>query len=95
MPESRTIATCCFLAAEILIFISCLIIIDNYYSRPYIDIEEKILSSSIILTLKEIMKKNNYETYPILDIDSNNKITLYNQNYVTLLKNSHEPCKQN
>ena len=95
MPESRTIATCCFLAAEILIFISCLIIIDNYYSRPYIDIEEKILSGSIILTLKEIMKKNNYETYPILDIDSNNKITLYNQNYVTLLKNSHEPCKQN
>ena len=33
--------------------------------------------------------------YPILDINSYNKRTYYNQNYENLLKNSKEPCENN
>ena len=63
--------------------------------RPRINKYHKIWIASKILTVNEIIKQNNYEIYPILDIDSDNKRIQYHHNYEDLLKHSGEKCEEN
>ena len=50
--------------------------------------------ASKILTVNKLIKRNNYEIYPILDIDSKNIKRFYNKNYETLLKHSNKNCEK-
>ena len=62
--------------------------------KSSLDDLERIWKFSKILTLKELIKKNNFETYPILNFDSNGNKSLYKYNYHTLLANSGKECKK-
>ena len=84
-----------FILSEVLIFAS-LIIMSVIFSRfSSVLSYDLVWMGSKILTVNQIMKKNNYEMYPILDINSINERTYYDQNYANLLKNSKEPCENN
>ena len=55
---------------------------------------ERIWKYSKMKTIKKLMEKNNFETYPILYFDSNNNASLYKYNYQTLLANSSKQCQK-
>ena len=77
--------------SEEAIIVACLIMIIIYEKRPSFGLYQSyhlIWMCSKILTVKEIIKQNNYKIYPILDINSNNERVNYNQNYESLLKHS-------
>ena len=73
-----------------IVFASCLIMILKYHSEDW---EQKIWIGSKILTLKNEIKNNNYEIYPILNFNSDGTNNKYNQNYESLLKHSGKVCK--
>ena len=84
-----------FILSEVLIFASLIIMMVIYGRFSFIMSYDLVWMGSKILTVNHIMKKNNYEMYPILDINSINERTYYDQNYANLLKNSKEPCENN
>ena len=55
---------------------------------------ERIWKYSKMKTIKKLLEKNNFETYPILYFDSNNNASLYKYNYQTLLANSSKQCQK-
>ena len=57
--------------------------------------DQKIWMGSKILTVKNEIKKNNYELYPILNFNSYTTYNKYNHNYESLLKNSGKECEEN
>ena len=59
------------------------------------DSEQKVWIGSKILTLKYLMKSNNKNIYPILNISLDGTISKYKDNYETLLKNSGKECTTN
>ena len=73
----------------IIIGIICLIMA-IYTIRPKKYSKYIVWIASKILTVNKLIKQNNYEIYPILDINSNNIKKFYNQNYETLLKHSNK-----
>ena len=75
-----------------IVFASCLIMIIKYDRT---DSDHKIWIGSKILTFKEEIKNNNYELYPILNINSDGTNDLYYQNYESLLKHSGKVCEDN
>ena len=84
-----------FILSEVFIFASLIIMMVISHRFSSVSSYEKVWMGSKILTVNQIMKKNNYEMYPILDINSYNERTYYNQNYENLLKHSKEPCENN
>ena len=48
---------------------------------------------SVLLTVSKFMDKNNYETYPLLSIESIDRTTKYYYDYVSLLQDSSDKCK--
>ena len=84
-----------FILSEVFIFASLIIMMVISHRFSSVSSYEKVWMGSKILTVNQIMKKNNYEMYPILDINSYNERTYYNQNYATLLKHSKETCENN
>ena len=70
------------------------IIIILVIHKSSLDDLERIWKFSKILKIKELIKKNNFETYPILNFDSNGNKSLYKYNYHTLLANSGKECKK-
>ena len=76
----------------IIIGIICLIMA-IYTIRPKKHSKYIVWIASKILTVNKLIKQNNYEIYPILDINSNNIKKFYNQNYETLLKHSNKNCE--
>ena len=84
-----------FILSEVFIFASLIIMMVIYDRFSFVMDYDLVWMGSKILTVNQIMKKNNYEMYPILDINSYNERTYYNQNYATLLKHSKETCENN
>ena len=84
-----------FILSEVLIFASLIIMMVISHRFSSVLSYDLVWMGSKILTVNQIMKKNNYEMYPILDINSYNERTYYNQNYENLLKHSKEPCENN
>ena len=80
---------------ELAIITACLIMIVLYEKRPLLKAEHKIWIGSKILTVNELIKQNNYEIYPILDINSDNEKIFYKHNYESLLKHSNNNCENN
>ena len=80
---------------EAIIIIACIFMIILYSKRNSVDKYHQIWIGSKILTVNKIIKQNNYEIYPILDINSDKEIVNYNQNYESLLKHSGEQCEEN
>ena len=76
-----------------IIFCCCLIMIIKYDRKSGWD--QKIWMGSKILTVKNEIKKNNYELYPILNFNSDSTYNKYNHNYESLLKNSGKECEEN
>ena len=77
-----------------LTLISCFIIMIIIYDYST-DKKQKVWIGSKILTVNEIIKQNNKELYPLLDINSLSKKNEYLQNYESLLKHSSDPCEEN
>ena len=55
----------------------------------------KIWMGSKILTLKKVIEKNNYNSYPILGFLPNGTIIESKYNYGELLKHSGKECEKN
>ena len=76
----------------LLIIVSCIIfLIINGGTE---DGREKIWFCSKALTIRDLIKKNNFETYPILNFDLNGNRNLYKSNYQNLLAYSGKQCKK-
>ena len=76
------------------ILVSCFIIMIIIYDYGT-DNKHKIWIGSKILTVNEIIKKNNKELYPLLNINSLSQKNEYHQNYESLLQHSSDPCQEN
>ena len=76
----------------VIIFCCCLIMIIKYDRTGWY---HKIWISSKILTVKNEIKNNNFELYPILNLNSSGINDIYNQNYESLLKHSGKECEDN
>ena len=75
--------------SELLIMASMIIIIFEYYYRDW---NKEIWIGSKILTMKNIMKDNNYNLYPLLSYDTNAN---YKYSYSYLLQHSGKYCEVN
>jgi len=75
--------------SELLIMASMIIIIFEYYYRDW---NKEIWIGSKILTMKNIMKDNNNNLYPLLSYDTNAN---YKYSYSYLLQHSGKYCKVN
>ena len=95
MLAPRKLVHMLLIISEFIIIITCIFMIILYEKRPSVNKYHQIWISSKILTVNEIIKQNNYEIYPILDINSNNERVNYNQNYESLIKYSGEQCEKN
>ena len=74
------------------IFCCCLIMIIKYDRTGWF---HKIWIGSKILTVKNEIKINNFELYPLLNFTSEGLNNEYHQNYESLLKDSSKECKEN
>ena len=81
-----------FIFAYVIIFCCCLIMIIKYDRTGWY---HKIWIGSKILTVKNEIKNNNFELYPILNLNSSGINDIYNQNYESLLKHSGKECEDN
>ena len=97
MIEPRKYVHFLLILSEVVIISACLIMIVIYAKRPpsYYAGNHMVWIGSKILTVSQIIKQNNYEIYPILDINSDNERVNYSQNYEYLLKHSGEKCEEN
>ena len=75
-----------------IIFVCCLIMIIKYDRTGWF---HKIWIGSKILTVKNEIKINNFELYPLITINSDGTNISYNQNYESLLKHSGKECDNN
>ena len=81
--------------SELLIIAAHIIVCVMYgkYTSP--NWNQKIWMSSKIKTINNLMKENNNNIYPILEVESNSSI-VYNKNYKYLLEHSStSKCKEN
>ena len=76
--------------SEVIIIAFLIIII---VERNKQDKLHNIYMGSVLLTVSKFMDKNNYETYPLLSIESIDKKTEYYYDYVSLLQDSSDKCK--
>ena len=95
MIEPRKYVHFLLILSEVAIISACLIMIVIYEKRPYAYDKHKVWIGSKLLTVSQIIKQNNYEIYPILDINSDNERINYSQNYESLLKHSGEQWEEN
>ena len=65
------------------------------YHKHYIESEHRVWIGSKILTVNKIMNISINVTYPLTSINDAGIITLYEQNYETLLKHSGTKCEEN
>ena len=82
-----------FIISTLLLVFSLLIMMIKYHDSPRW--ERKVWICSKILTLKNIIKLNNVDLYPILNISIDDVITKYQLNYESLLKHSGKDCEIN
>ena len=75
-----------------IVFCCCLIMIIKYDRTDWFD---KIWIGSKILTVKNEIKTNNFDLYPLLNFNSDGTKNEYHQNYESLLKHSSEECEEN
>ena len=75
-----------------ILFTCCLIMIIKYDRTGWF---HKIWIGSKILTVKNEIKINNFELYPLITINSDGTNITYNQNYESLLKHSGKECDNN
>ena len=95
MIEPRKYVHFLLILSEVAIISACLIMIVIYEKRPYVYNNHKVWIGSKLLTVNHIINQNNYEIYPILDINSDNERITYRKNYESLLKHSGEQCEEN
>ena len=75
-----------------IVFCCCLIMIIKYDRTGWF---HKIWIGSKILTVKNQIKINNFELYPLLNFISDDINNEYHQNYESLLKHSRKKCEEN
>ncbi len=80
------------ITSEAIIISCCLTMIIKYDRTGW---KSKIWMGSKILTLKEEIKINNHDLFPLLYISPIGIKTEYNQNYESLLKHSGKICEAN
>ena len=75
-----------------ILFTCCLIMIIKYNQTSWL---KKVWVGSKILTVKRLIKINNFELYPLFNISLDGINITYNQNYESLLKHSGKECENN
>lgn len=92
MEISRIISHIFSIISTLLLVSSLFIMAVKYHD---VDWERKVWIGSKILTLKNIMKLNNLNLYPIQSISLSGEIIEYKSNYATLLEYSGRACESN
>ena len=77
--------------SELIIIACCIIMMVFGYSKNW---NKKIWMNSKIRTIKELMRVNNNNSYPIFHINPNGSIEYYQENYASLLVHSGEKCEE-
>ena len=77
--------------SELIIIACCITMMVLGYSKNW---NKKIWMNSKIRTIKELMRINNNESYPIFHINPNGSIEYYQENYASLLVHSGEKCEE-
>ena len=93
MLAPRKLVHLLLMISELVIIVAYISMIILFEKIPSIESNHKVWIGSKILTVNKIMKQNNYEIYPIIDINSINGIVNYSQNYMNLLKHSGKECE--
>ena len=75
-----------------IVFCCCLIMIIKYNRTGWF---HKIWIGSKILTVKNEIKNNNFNLYPLLNFNTDGTNIEYHQNYESLLKHSKKKCEEN
>ena len=78
--------------SELSIIACCILMFIFHESDEW---EHKIWMGSKILTLKKVIEKNNYNSYPILGFLPNGTLIESKHNYEELLKHSGKECEKN
>jgi hypothetical protein len=72
--------------SEVIIIAFLIIIIVERNKQDKKDKLHNIYMGSVLLTIIKFMDKNNYETYPLLSIESIDRTTKYHYDYISLYK---------